>query len=89
MGREIYISLSRDWTDIADRANAEAQAHRPIWVWADRGATTAILLPCARACVRMPFDFHPRSFADEFGEHAVCIIHWGTATDGIRLRQVH
>jgi len=38
--------------------------------------------PPSSAPVRMPFDFLLRSLADELGDHAVCVILSGTASDG-------
>jgi len=46
------------------------------------GRAIRLSSPPRSAGVRMPFDFLLRSLADEFGDHAVCIILSGTANDG-------
>lgn len=38
--------------------------------------------PPSRPALRMPFDFLLHSLADELGEHAVCVVLSGTASDG-------
>jgi two-component system CheB/CheR fusion protein len=47
-----------------------------------RGGALHLSSPSGRPTVRMPFDHLLESLAEQCGEHAVCVILSGTATDG-------